>query len=66
MSVFTFPYYSLIAVNYPARDKGVTRHMRGDEAKKICPNIELVRVPNVRGKADLTKFVKFSKIRQPW
>lgn len=29
--------------------------MRGDEAKKVCPEIELVRVPNIRGKADLTK-----------
>lgn len=48
--------YSIIAVNYPARDRGVTRHMRGNEAKKHCPEIELVRVPNVRGKADLTKY----------
>lgn len=47
---------SIIAVNYPARDRGVTRHMRGNEAKKNCPEIELVRVPNVRGKADLTKY----------
>lgn len=46
---------SLIAVNYLARDKGVTRHMRGDEAKEKCPDIVLVRVPTVRGKADLTK-----------
>lgn len=29
--------------------------MRGDEAKQICPEIELVRVADVRGKADLTK-----------
>ncbi|KAI4471397.1 dna polymerase eta [Holotrichia oblita] len=33
----------IIAVNYPARDKGVTRHMRGNEAKAKCPNIVLVR-----------------------
>uniref|UniRef100_A0A1B6CUZ6 DNA polymerase eta n=3 Tax=Clastoptera arizonana TaxID=38151 RepID=A0A1B6CUZ6_9HEMI len=46
----------IIAVNYEARDRGVTRHMRGDEAKKHCPEIELVSVPSVRGKADLTKY----------
>jgi DNA polymerase eta len=42
-------------VNYEARNFGVTRNMRGDEARKKCPNIELVHVPEVRGKADLTK-----------
>lgn len=30
--------------------------MRGDEAKEHCPDIELVKVPSVRGKADLTKY----------
>ncbi|KAL1458184.1 hypothetical protein WDU94_008352 [Cyamophila willieti] len=35
---------------------GVTRHMRGDEAKQQCPDIELCRVPSVRGKADISKF----------
>ncbi|KAF5282261.1 hypothetical protein FQR65_LT14393 [Abscondita terminalis] len=52
----------IIAVNYAARDRGVTRHMRGDEAKKKCPEIELVRVPNVRGKADLSKFRDAGKL----
>jgi DNA polymerase eta len=42
-------------VNYEARNFDVTRNMRGDEAKKKCPNIVLVHVPEVRGKADLTK-----------
>lgn len=46
----------IIAVNYPARAQGVTRHMRGDEAKAQCPDIELVKVPNVREKADLSKY----------
>lgn len=46
----------IIAVSYEARDKGVTRNMRGDDAKQKCPNIQLVRVPLVRGKADLTKY----------
>ena len=30
--------------------------MRGVEAKKKCPDIQLVHVPSVRGKADLTKY----------
>lgn len=51
----------IIAVNYPARDRGVTRHMRGNEAKEKCPEIELVRVPNVRGKADITKYREAGK-----
>ncbi|XP_055586668.1 DNA polymerase eta [Uranotaenia lowii] len=46
----------IIAVNYPARAKGVTRHMRGDEAKKHCPDIVLPQVPQVRGKADISKY----------
>ncbi|KAJ9574845.1 hypothetical protein L9F63_008005, partial [Diploptera punctata] len=46
----------IIAVNYEARDFGVTRSMRGDEARKKCPDIELVHVPSLRGKADLTKY----------
>lgn len=27
--------------------------MRGDEAKKVCPQIHLITVPVARGKADL-------------
>ena len=46
----------IIAVNYEARAFGVTRQMRGDDAKEKCPDIVLVRVPEVRGKADLTKY----------
>ncbi|XP_053693380.1 DNA polymerase eta [Sabethes cyaneus] len=46
----------IIAVNYPARAKGVTRHMRGDEAKQHCPDIILPQVPQVRGKADTSKY----------
>ncbi|XP_018578223.1 N-acetyltransferase eso1 [Anoplophora glabripennis] len=51
----------IIAVNYPAREKGVTRHMRGNDAKQKCPEIVLVRVPEVRGKADLTKYREAGK-----
>ncbi|XP_001985566.2 DNApol-eta [Drosophila grimshawi] len=46
----------IIAVNYAARDKGVTRHMRGDEAKALCPDIVLCQVPNIREKADTSKY----------
>ncbi|XP_052901398.1 DNA polymerase eta [Anopheles moucheti] len=51
----------IIAVNYPARAEGVTRHMRGDEAKQHCPEIELPQVPQVRGKADLTRYREAGK-----
>lgn len=30
--------------------------MRGDEAKEKCPEIELIKVPNIREKADLSKY----------
>ncbi|PSN56696.1 hypothetical protein C0J52_00039 [Blattella germanica] len=46
----------IIAVNYEARDFGVTRSMRGNEAKSKCPDIVLVPVSAVRGKADLSKY----------
>jgi len=43
-------------VNYEARAAGVQRNgMMGDDAKAKCPSIHLFRVPEVRGKADLTK-----------
>ncbi|XP_054732862.1 DNA polymerase eta [Anastrepha obliqua] len=51
----------IIAVNYAARAKGVTRHMRGDEAKEKCPEIQLVKVPNIREKADLDKYREAGK-----
>ncbi|CAG7833993.1 unnamed protein product [Allacma fusca] len=46
----------IIAVNYEARAKGVTRNMRGDDAKVTCPEIVLVRVPETNEKANLTKY----------
>lgn len=51
-------------MSYEARDFGVTRQMRGDDAKAKCPDIHLVRVPLVRGKADLTKYVLISSMLQ--
>ena len=47
---------AIIAVNYEARAHGVSRNMRGAEAKEKCPEIALVTVPELRGKADLTKY----------
>ncbi|XP_059435481.1 DNA polymerase eta isoform X2 [Corylus avellana] len=46
----------LIAVSYEARKYGVKRSMRGDEAKQVCPQIQLVKVPVARGKADLNTY----------
>jgi DNA polymerase eta len=53
--IIIFFVYRIIAVNYEARNFGVTRSMRGDEARRMCPNLVLVHVPEVRGKADLSK-----------
>ncbi|ESO02570.1 hypothetical protein HELRODRAFT_161855 [Helobdella robusta] len=58
----TYKGGGIIAVNYEARHLGVTRGMMGDEAKAKCPVIHLVRVPESRGKANLTKLVGVSKI----
>ncbi|XP_064490401.1 DNA polymerase eta-like isoform X2 [Ornithodoros turicata] len=46
----------LIAVNYEARAAGIKRGMRGDAAMKLCRDLHLFRVPEVRGKADLTRY----------
>ncbi|XP_030855457.1 DNA polymerase eta [Strongylocentrotus purpuratus] len=47
---------AIIAVSYEARAFGVTRQMRGAEARGKCPAIQLVTVPENRGKADLTRY----------
>ncbi|XP_033214160.1 DNA polymerase eta-like [Belonocnema kinseyi] len=46
----------IIAVNYEAREFGVTRHMRGEEAKEKCPEIILASVPALRGKSDTSRY----------
>eukprot|EP00118_Oscarella_pearsei_P010775 m.68196 g.68196 ORF g.68196 m.68196 type:complete len:582 (+) comp35498_c0_seq4:2-1747(+) len=53
---------SIIAVDYEARKFGVTRRMgvKCDDAKKQCPSLQIVRVVEKRGKADLTKYRKAS------
>lgn len=52
----TFQGGGLIAVNYEARAFGVKRGMRGQEAAKLAKDLHLFRVPEVRGKADLTRY----------
>lgn len=42
-------------MSYEARAFGVTRNMWAADAKKLCPDLLLARVPEAHGKADLTK-----------
>ncbi len=55
---------SLLAVSYEAREFGVKRGMRGEEATAKCPQINLVTVPTStsREKADLTKYRNVSAL----
>ncbi|XP_061847206.1 DNA polymerase eta isoform X2 [Colius striatus] len=46
----------IIAVSYEARAFGVTRGMWATEARALCPDLALARVPQARGKADLTRY----------
>ena len=39
---------SLIAINYPARDFGITRMINASEARKLCPHITLQHVATFR------------------
>lgn len=48
--------YRIIAVNYEAKAQGVKRGMMGDDARMKCPSVHLFRVPELRGKADLTRY----------
>ena len=43
-------------MDYEARKYGVSRRNNGDEARKLCPHIKLPRIPEKRGKADLTNY----------
>ncbi|XP_071393304.1 DNA polymerase eta-like [Centroberyx affinis] len=47
---------SIIAVSYEARAHGVTRNMWADDAKKLCPDLQVARVRESHGKADLTLY----------
>ncbi|KAG8534449.1 hypothetical protein GDO81_019508, partial [Engystomops pustulosus] len=46
----------IIAVSYEARAFGVTRNMFANDAKKLCAELEVARVSESHGKADLTKY----------
>jgi DNA polymerase eta len=48
--------FRIIAVNYEAKAEGVKRGMMGDDARSKCPSVHLFRVPESRGKADLTRY----------
>ncbi|XP_040904996.1 DNA polymerase eta [Toxotes jaculatrix] len=47
---------SIIAVSYEARAHGVTRNMWVDDAKKLCSDLQVARVRESHGKADLTHY----------
>ena len=36
--------------------------MRGDQARKVCPEVQLVQVPTAHGKADLTLYRDAGKL----
>jgi DNA polymerase eta len=42
----------LIAVNYPARSRGITRHMTKKEAQRRCPDLCLVHVETLGGEGE--------------
>lgn len=46
----------IIAVSYEARAHGVTKNMWADDAKKLCPDLQVARVRESHGKADLTLY----------
>lgn len=41
-------WQGLIAINYPARESGLSRHVTATEAKKLCPEIRLQHVATWR------------------
>uniref|UniRef100_A0A671T5U8 DNA polymerase eta n=1 Tax=Sinocyclocheilus anshuiensis TaxID=1608454 RepID=A0A671T5U8_9TELE len=46
----------IIAVSYEARAHGVSRNMWADDARKLCPDLQVARVREAHGKADLTPY----------
>ncbi|XP_077438173.1 DNA polymerase eta isoform X2 [Vanacampus margaritifer] len=46
----------IIAVSYEARAHGITKNMWVDDAKKLCPDLQVARVRESHGKADLTHY----------
>lgn len=46
----------IIAVNYPAKALGITRHMREREALSACKELVVIKVASKNGKADISKY----------
>lgn len=46
----------IIAVSYEARAHGVSRNMWANDARKLCPDLQVARVREAHGKADLTLY----------
>ncbi|CAG5100987.1 Similar to DNApol-eta: DNApol-eta (Drosophila melanogaster) [Cotesia congregata] len=46
----------VLAVNYEAKALGVSRFVSGNKAKEQCPELELISVPILRGKGDVSKY----------
>ncbi|XP_078251657.1 DNA polymerase eta-like, partial [Rhinoraja longicauda] len=46
----------IVAVSYEARAQGVKRGMRGVEAMRRCPGLQLARIPEAHGKANLSRY----------
>ncbi|XP_057323568.1 DNA polymerase eta-like [Microplitis mediator] len=46
----------VLAVNYEAKALGVTRFISGNKAKEKCPELEVISVPILRGKGDVSKY----------
>ena len=55
-AAYYHPYCSILSVDYTARKYGVARGMTGEEASVKCPQLHIFRVPEKRGKADLTRY----------
>lgn len=56
---------SIIAVSYEARERGVTRFMRGKEARDQCPELIVMQVPTAHGKSDMNMYRTYgAKVRQ--
>ncbi len=54
----------LIAVNYAARARGITRHMRTAQAMETCPDLVLVHVQTI-GTLDTHTHTHTHRIRRP-
>jgi DNA polymerase eta len=51
-------WQGLIAINYAARAKGITRHMRVQDAKAKCPELQCIHVQTI-GTASLHNTAPF-------